>query len=86
MASPNKTEIQTVFHNKNYNGKILKQVFQCTKCGCKVCDRPSDQVNLTFLEGFYVCRNCKREVVYFDSDFISTEVQSSQLSLDLFNQ
>jgi hypothetical protein len=63
--------------------KNIVHSFKCTTCQNNTCYRPQDQHELTFLEGFYLCSKCEKEVVYYDDDFtrFESEVRPTQLQL-----
>ena len=64
--------------------KNVVHLFKCTTCNSDTCYRPTDQSRLTFLEGFYLCTKCEKEVVYYDNDFTRVESQVSPIQLQLF--
>jgi hypothetical protein len=55
--------------------------FNCQNCGSDKCYRPKISYGWTFLEGFYVCVNCKRKVTYCDNDFV---IQTYNKQFELF--
>ena len=47
-------------------------IFSCEKCGCNSCERPDHKKysDPHFLQGNYICSNCKAESVYYSESFI----------------
>ena len=60
----------------NTKGVLQDVYFKCTDCGCRRFERPhyvSDR--LTFLEGYFQCRECYAEFCYYDEAFTLVQAQ-----------
>lgn len=81
--SKNETTFEggTAFFYTCYTGEKMLQVFICKDCGCNKCYRRKRQYGLTFLEGSFICQNCKKEVVYYSDDFERKPIIPDQLQL-----